>query len=98
MEEQQENRREDRVPSRLAVDVGGAIGVTRDVSQSGLYFETDAQYAVGGEINLSMEIDTPGGRMMLKCHGNIVRLEQHGTKIGVAVKIIESTMAPAGQT
>ena len=94
----QEKRRQDRICTRLPVDLGAATGITRDVSESGLYIETDAQYVVGSEINLSVELDTPSGKMLLKCHGNIVRLEHRDAKLGVAVKIIESTMEPVRQT
>lgn len=91
----QENRREERVCTALPVDLGTATGVTRDVSATGIFFETDASYAVGSEISLTVELDTPGGKMMLKAHGNIVRIERRDAKVGVAVKIIESTMEPA---
>ena len=87
----QDRRRESRVHTRLPVDLG-TMGVTSDVSLSGLYVETDAQYAVGSKVNPSMEIDTPAGTRMLRCRGKIVRMEHHDTKIGVAVKIISSTM------
>lgn len=96
MAEEQEKRREEQVFTQLPVELGAAMGVTRDVSATGLYIETDAQYPVGGKIDLSVELDTPGGKMILKCHGSIVRLEHHGTKTGVAVKIIDSTIEPAG--
>ena len=94
----QEKRREDRVCTRLPVHLGTATGVTRDVSASGLYIETAAPYAVGDKINLSVELDTPGGKMILRCHGNIVRLEHHDAKIGIAVKVTKSTMEPVRQT
>ena len=98
MLEDQEKRRKERVFTRMPVNLEAATGVTRDVSETGLYIETDAQYAIGGEINLSMEVDTPGGKMMLRCHGTIVRIEPHETKVGVAVNIITSSMEPVGQT
>ncbi len=62
-----------------------------------MFFETDASFALGSEISLTVELDTPGGKMMLKCQGNIVRTEAHDSKLGVAVKIIESTMEPVRQ-
>ena len=82
----------------MLVNLGTATGITRDVGQSSLYIETDAQFVVGSKINPHVEIDTSGGRMILKCHGNVVRVERRDTKTGVAVKIIESTMEPIGQT
>lgn len=90
-----DKRMEERVSTELPVDLGTAKGATRDVSASGIFFETDAAYAVGNEIDLTVEFDTPGGKMMLKAHGNIVRIEHRDAKVGVAVKITESTMEPA---
>ena len=57
----QDRRRESRVRTRLPVDLGTAMGVTRNVSLSGLYVETDAQYAVGSKINSSMERNRHSG-------------------------------------
>lgn len=79
----------------MPVELGTAAGITRDVSASGIFFETDASFAVGSEIDLSVELDTPGGKMLLKAHGNVVRVEHRDAKIGVAVKITESKMEPA---
>lgn len=76
----------------MPVDLGTATGITRDVSASGIFFEMDASYAVGSTMDLTVEFETPGGKMMLKCHGNIVRIEPRGSRVGVAVKIIESTI------
>ena len=59
-----------------------------------MFFETDAAYAVGSAISLKVELATPGAKMMLKCHGSIVRIELRGKRVGVAVKISESTMEP----
>jgi len=42
-------------------------------------------------------MDTPGGKMMLKCHASIVRIEPRGKRVGVAVKITESTLEPVKQ-
>ncbi len=67
-------------------------GITRDVSASGVFFETDVNYAAGSEISFSIELDGPGGKMMLRCQGQIVRVEQRDGKVGVAAKIIESRL------
>jgi hypothetical protein len=87
-------RREERVSTALPVDLGTATGITRDVSASGVFLETDATYALGNEISFAVELDMPGGRMMLRCEGEIVRIEPRGARVGVAVKIVESTIEP----
>jgi hypothetical protein len=88
-------RREERVNTALPVDLGTTKGITRDVSASGVYFEADATYALESEITFAVELDTPGGRMVLKCEGEIVRIEPREARVGVAVKIVESTLEPA---
>ena len=87
-----EKRTGERVFTALSVSLGTATGVTRDVSASGIFFETDASYALGNLISFTVAFDAPGGKMLLKCRGNIVRIEPRGTQGGVAVKIVESRM------
>jgi hypothetical protein len=92
----EENRKEQRVRAALRVDLeGAATGVTRDVSASGIFFETDASYARGSSIRFHINIETPGGPMLLTCRGEVVRLEPRGERLGVAVRILESTVSAA---
>ena len=66
--------------------------MTRDVSASGIFFETDAADAVGDMVSLTVEFDTLRGKRMLSCQGDVVRIEPRDARVGVAVRIIESTM------
>ena len=79
----------------LPVSVGSAAGIARDVSASGIFFEIDAAYTIGSSINFAVKLDTPSGFMNLKCLGEIVRIEPRDSRMGVAVKITESTMEAA---
>ena len=88
----QDKRREERVPAVLPVSLGNAEGATCDVSASGMFFETSATFSKGDEIDFSVEFDAPDGKRILKCRGNIVRTVVRGDRLGVAVKILESTM------
>ena len=86
-------RREERVQAGLLVALAsGGSGVTRDISATGIFFETEAQYTKGNQIDLTVELDAPAGRLQLKCQGEIVRVEQHDGKVGVAVKITDSIL------
>ena len=88
-------RKEERVEEELPVRVGWVRGTTRDISATGVFFETDTAYAAGSEINFSIETsDALGRKVMLKCRGRIVRVEDRGGKIGVAAEIIESRLEP----
>ena len=91
-----DQRTEERVAAALPVILNNAIGTTCDVSASGLFFETNSSFAVGSPIEFSVEFDAPGGKRMLKCHGQIIRTEQRSEdRIGVAIKVVESVMALA---
>lgn len=74
----------------LPVRLGMATGMTRDVSASGIFFETEASDSLGDMISFTVEFDTPGGKRMLRCQGDVVRIEPRNTGVGVAVKITES--------
>ncbi len=87
-------RMEERVTTARPVHLDQGTGITRNVSASGVFFETDVNYAAGSEISFSIELDGPGGKIMLRCQGQIVRVEQLDGKFGVAVKIIESRLEP----
>ena len=86
-------RAQQRVSAVLPVKVEGrAAGVTRDISPSGIYFETDQEMADGGTIHFTLEFDNPSGKLLLECSGEIVRVEKAGGKVGVAAKIVESRL------
>lgn len=85
-------RSEERVRAAVPVSLPGASGVTRDVSVSGIFFETATRYDVGNAVKFAIDMDAPGGHMILKCAGVIVRVEPGAEQIGVAVKITESAL------
>ena len=59
-------------------------GVTRDLSPSGVFFETDKHYEVGSIITMTIDLESPPGSR-LRCEGTIVRVEDQGSKVGVAI-------------
>lgn len=92
-----ENKRiEKRARSTWTLDLQKAKAITHDVSASGIFFETDASYRLESTIEFEWDFDTPQGTMMLRCHGNIVRIEPRGARVGVAVNITEATIEPIG--
>jgi len=89
-------RSDTRVNSALPVIVNGFAGKTRDISASGVFFEIDeTANDVGGLIQFSVQLDTPGGMINLVCQGEVVRLEKRDGKLGIAAKIISQTMQSA---
>lgn len=80
-----DRRKEYRSPVSRPVFLENAHGDTRNVSASGVFFLTNGAYKVGDKISFS--VDVYGSRVMAKCQGVIVRTEQHGELLGVAVKM-----------
>lgn len=91
----QPNRSEDRVSMVVPVSLpGGAAGITRDISATGIYFETDASTAVDRPLDFTVEFSNDAGGMTLRCKGEVIRVEHLGTRIGVAARILESKLEP----
>jgi hypothetical protein len=84
-----DRRRATRYQVGLPVELQSGSGVTRDVSESGVYFETEQALAPGTSINFSLILGhaDPEGPFRLQCKGAIVRVEQRDNKIGVAARI-----------
>lgn len=77
----------------MPVVLADGMGVTRDMSVSGVYFWTDMPAflpALGNSISFAVAITRPGGKMTIKCRGVVVRTEPRGNDVGVAVKIVET--------
>jgi hypothetical protein len=88
-------RREERMSSTRPVRLDRGTGVTRNISASGVFFETNVDYAAGSEISFAIELDDPRGeKVMLRCRGEIVRVEHRDGKVGVAAKIVASKLEP----
>ena len=94
------NRAEKRLNAALPLSLeGGAIGLTRDVSASGIFFETDVINEPGSIIHFTLTFDGPSGGMTLKCQAQVLRVEpqlvgnaagERGSRVGIAAKIIDS--------
>lgn len=98
LQDESNKRGEERISATFPVTLGGVSGeerssaTTRDVSASGIFFETDATLSIGSTIQFSVELDMPGGRSLLKCTGSVVRTESTGSRLGFAVMITDSRL------
>ena len=94
-----DKRREERMSVTRPVSLDRGTGVTRNISTSGVFFETDVGYAPGSKIIFAIELDGPQGeKLMLRSRGEIVRIELRRGKVGVAVKIVASKLEPRFDT
>ena len=90
-----EKRRHQRIHIALPVFLSDATGVTRDVSASGMFFWTAGACPPGEPIGFEVELRRPGGKMRLKCRGDVIRTESDTARVGIAVKITDSAMEQA---
>ena len=91
----QAHRIEDRVIMTLPVNLqGGAVGMTRDISASGIYFETEMEPMRDSPLAFTVEFQSGSGGMTLRCRAEVLRVEQLGNRVGVAARILESKLEP----
>jgi len=89
-------RKEERMSVTRPVRMDRVTGVTRNVSTSGVFFETNVDFAVGSKISFVIELEgLRDEKSMLRCQGEIVRVEHRDGKVGVAAKIVASTLESA---
>ena len=87
----QQRRQHQRVPTAISFVLDdGSDAIARDLSPSGVYFETDGQLAVGSEVRFSLQFDNPSGDLLFTCVAEVVRVRDENGKLGVGAKIIES--------
>ena len=93
-----EQRRDRRIDIALPVMLQNAMGITRNVSSSGVFFWVNGTYALGDVIDFSMGRKTESGEFMLKCRGVVLRTEQRNDDVGVAVWVSTTARGATGQT
>jgi hypothetical protein len=91
-----DKRRATRYQVALPVQLESGNGSTRDISTSGIFFETEESFSPGAEIRFSavLEHAVPGGPVRLRCEGQIVRVERREGKVGVAATITSYQFEP----
>jgi hypothetical protein len=82
-------RQEQRLAVALPIELHNGYGVTRNVSASGVFFETSLPFSQGAAISFCLLLDhaDPVGPIRLHCQGKILRVEHLPGKSGVAVSI-----------
>lgn len=89
MNRPEEKRSSQRIQVEVPVHIGKEKAMTRDVSWSGIYFLTKQSFTEGGELNFALDLSyaLPGKPVKLDCQGEVIRIEQRGSKFGIAAKI-----------
>lgn len=91
----QDQRKAERVLVSHQISVGKITGVVSDISVSGVYFVVDATFSLGEIIFFVIELGRQNVNFILRCIGEVVRVENRHGKVGVGVKISESVMESA---
>ncbi|MDD2881475.1 MAG: PilZ domain-containing protein [Rhodoferax sp.] len=83
-------RSADRFDTELPVEIGGISSLTRNISATGMYIETDTHLTTGSHVQFTVEVVVRGQNLKLVCEGEVVRVEQKGDTTGVAIKLDKS--------
>ena len=73
----------ERFKLALPLQLKNGTGMTRDISTSGIFFETERSYSIGDTIRLSLNFE----HETLQCEARVVRLEPRNGQFGVAVEL-----------
>ena len=80
--------REPRYAVAVPVVLPQGTGMARNISTSGIYFETELPLEPGAPLSFSVQFDdSPGGPMRMQCEARIVRVEKKDGKVGVGAQI-----------
>ena len=90
-----EQRAAARFDTRLPVRLKGLEGVSHNVSNNGIYFETDLRHELGALVNFTVEFTLHGRKHRLLCEGKVVRVEEQGNRVGVAARLLAPFFAQA---
>lgn len=97
-----ERRAASRIVKRVPARVRTAQGVehsaeTRDVSANGIFLYTPSRIEPGSEVELVLILPpelTSGERCWVCCQATVVRVEESGSKFGLAAQIRRMDLLP----
>lgn len=83
-----------RFDTALAVDVEGVAARTRNISDSGVYFESDVDRPLGTLLSLNVQFTQGGRQHWLACEGMVVRVTHADGHHGVAARLLTPFFSP----
>lgn len=83
-------RSAERLLSELPIEINGDRGTTKNISATGVYFETTASQEPGSKVNFSVEVTINGEKIKMVCSGDVVRVDRNNDKVGIAVRLVHS--------
>lgn len=91
-------RSADRCISELPIEINGAQGITRNISATGVYFETTIEPAPGSKVQFTVDVMVEGEALKMVCSGEVVRVDHKEGTVGIAVKLANSFFADIDNT
>jgi hypothetical protein len=84
-----DRRRARRYRIDVPVTLPVGRGITRDISESGLCFDTDQPLALAEHVEFSLVLGRfdPQGSYRVMCAGEVIRVEPNPAGLSVAVKL-----------
>jgi hypothetical protein len=87
-------RAADRFALQLPVELNGVLGLTRNISATGVYFESKADVVPGSAVKFIVDVDVQGEKLKMVCKGEVVRVVHDNDVRGIAVKLGNSFFTP----
>ena len=88
-----EQRAAVRFDTHLPIRIDGAPGVAHNISNNGIYFETDAQQSPGQLVNVLVEYRAQGRKRQLQCEGQVLRVHRQDGRNAVAARLLSPFFA-----
>lgn len=86
-----------RFDTAMPLRIDGAHGHTYNISEHGVYFETDVPQQLGALVNFTVEFNLYGRKHHLLCEAKVVRVDENGPRIGVAARLLAPFFADEGE-
>jgi hypothetical protein len=83
----------DRFDAAIPLALGDALGEVRNISDTGLYFEIDAEQKVGSLVNLTLEFQLGGKPHRVECKAQVVRISNVNGRVGVGARLLAPLFA-----
>ena len=80
----------DRFDTKLPIELNGVQGLTRNISATGVYFESQVDQKPGSVVQFIVEVDVQGEKLKMVCKGEVVRVDHKDGVVGIAVKLANS--------
>jgi len=80
-------RRAVRFDTVLPVEMGNLHGLARNISATGIYFESEAAPALGSHVYFAVELTVRGEKVKLMCDGKVLRVDYKDGVQGIAAML-----------